>query len=111
MDRRGELTVSASPPVACTLSAEQRRAAGDALLPALAARARMIEPIDAGYSLKFDDDGNVLEAILRVIDTERCCCRFLQFDLTLEPERGPITLKLTGPLGTRDFLDDLLRRS
>jgi hypothetical protein len=46
--------------------------------------------------------------IARTIDAERQCCRFLHFGVTVEPDGGPITLELSGPSGTREFLSALL---
>jgi hypothetical protein len=46
----------------------------------------------------------VLSEIARTVDNERKCCRFLRFALTVEPDDGPITMDLTGPPGTREFL-------
>lgn len=37
------------------------------------------------------------------------CYRFLQFEVTVEPDSGPIVLTITGPPGTADFLDALIR--
>ena len=48
-----------------------------------------------------------IEDIARTIDSERECCPFLQFTLTVEPASGPIHLDLTGPSGTREFLTGL----
>jgi acetamidase/formamidase len=42
--------------------------------------------------------------ITRTIDAERRCCRFLRFQLTVEPADGPVLLDLTGPPGTREFV-------
>jgi hypothetical protein len=42
--------------------------------------------------------------IAHAIDAERRCCRFLRFDLTVEPDAGPVVLDLTGPPGTREFI-------
>lgn len=39
-----------------------------------------------------------------VIASERQCCPFLTFRLTVEPQEGPIWLELTGPAGTREML-------
>jgi hypothetical protein len=39
-----------------------------------------------------------------MIELERRCCPFLQFRLTVEPNRGATWLELTGPEGTKDFL-------
>jgi hypothetical protein len=40
-----------------------------------------------------------------MIQAERKCCQFLQFHLTVSAAGGPIALELTGPAGTREFLD------
>jgi len=42
------------------------------------------------------------------LDSERRCCRFLRFRVTVEPDEGPMLLELTGPEGTRDFLTALI---
>jgi hypothetical protein len=49
-----------------------------------------------------------LTAIAQTIDAERQCCRFLTFTVTVEPDGGPISLAVTGPPGTREFLDALI---
>jgi len=51
---------------------------------------------------------DALSAVLETIDAERQCCRFLRFDITVEPDGGPIWLELAGPPGTREFLAALL---
>lgn len=46
--------------------------------------------------------------IARAVEAERHCCRFLRFTITVEPDDGPLTLDLTGPQGTREFVVALL---
>ena len=50
----------------------------------------------------------MLASIARAVDAERHCCRFLRFTITVEPDEGPVTLDLTGPPGTREFVVALL---
>jgi hypothetical protein len=38
------------------------------------------------------------------VAAERACCPFLRFELALEPEEGPIRLRITGPADTKGFL-------
>ena len=38
------------------------------------------------------------------ISNERRCCPFLEFTLKVAPNDGPISLLLSGPKGTREFL-------
>jgi len=50
----------------------------------------------------------VLGAITAMINAERKCCRFLRFQVIVEPSDGPIVLELTGPEGTQEFLEAML---
>jgi len=56
--------------------------------------------------LRFPDP-DILPRVLQVVDVERKCCRFLRFEVALEPDLGPIWLTVTGPPGTREFLATL----
>jgi hypothetical protein len=56
-----------------------------------------------GYSFRFDADQ--LERVAHFAANERKCCPFLSFTLELMPGGGPLWLRLTGPEGTRAFLD------
>lgn len=100
------MTESRPVPIACTLPAETLARRGHTLLPGLAARAtRRVDGVDT-MTLEFTPE--LLTDIAAVIDAERQCCRFLTFDVTVAPDGGPITLTLSGPPGTREFLDALL---
>jgi hypothetical protein len=91
-------------PVACTLSPAALKVRRENLLNALAQRATERRELPNGCRFRFTAEGEILLDIVRVVDAERQCCRFLQFTVTVEPDEGPITLDLTGPAGTRDFL-------
>jgi hypothetical protein len=45
--------------------------------------------------------------LAQLITFERECCPFLQFTVRIEPANGPLWLELTGPSGTKDFLQSL----
>ena len=91
-------------PIACTLSPAALKARRENILNRLARRAQDIQEHPDGCRLRFAPESGILEEIARAIDAERECCRFLQFTLTVEAAGGPITLDLTGPSGTREFL-------
>jgi hypothetical protein len=40
-----------------------------------------------------------------IIDGERHCCRFLQIVIAAEQDLGFVTLDITGPHGTAEFLE------
>jgi hypothetical protein len=91
-------------PIACTLSPEALKARRENLLEALWQRSTEQIELPDGVGLRFNADEPVLAEITRTVDAERHCCRFLSFTITVSPDGGPITLDLTGPSGTRDFL-------
>ncbi len=89
-------------PVFCSLSAETLATRRADLLSGLARRALVREDVDDGLRLVFAPDA--IPAIAAAIDAERRCCRFLRFNMTVEPGGGPVRLTLSGPPGTREFL-------
>jgi hypothetical protein len=93
-------------PVVCTLTPETLATRKAGLLPGLVRRAAVREEIDEGLRFRFSADA--LPAIVATIDAERQCCRFLRFDVTVEPDGGPVWVTLSGPPGTRDFLAALI---
>jgi hypothetical protein len=42
--------------------------------------------------------------IATTVAAERRCCSFRRFQITVEPGGAPVTLDITGPEGTREFL-------
>jgi hypothetical protein len=95
-------------PIACTLSPDALEARRQGLLADLLQRAHRHELTADGLRVAFAADADTLATIARVVDAERQCCRFLRFVVTVAPDGGPITLELSGPDGTREFLGALL---
>jgi hypothetical protein len=94
-------------PIVCELTPEALRARRDRLLPGLAERAIRREETADGYVLTFAASSETLHAIAAVVDAERQCCRWLRFAVAVEPGGGPISLTLSGPDGSREFLSAL----
>jgi hypothetical protein len=67
------------------------------------------ELLPEGFRLRFTPSAETLARIARAVEAERHCCRFLRFTITVEPDDGPVTLDLTGPQGTREFVVALLK--
>lgn len=95
-------------PIVCTLGPAAVTARRDDLLGTLVRRAEERVDLPNGYRVRFAPAEGVLTTIARVIETERLCCRFLRFQMTVEPDGEAIWLELTGPPGTREFLAGML---
>jgi hypothetical protein len=91
-------------PIACTLRPDELSARAADLLPGIARLANVRAPIEGGYRFEFVASSDCLNAIVAMIDAERRCCRFMRFQLTVEPDGGAVRLDVTGPAGTREFL-------
>ena len=94
-------------PVACTLSSEALKTRREGLLSDLIGRADGHEELPDGHRLRFASAPDTLSLLARTVEAERECCRFLTFQIVVEPEGGPIWLELTGPPGTREFVSAL----
>lgn len=95
-------------PIVCALTPAALKARREGLLSDLLARADAREDLPDGLRLRLPPAPDTLTAIARAIDAERECCRFLRFVVTVEPDGGPITIDLSGPPGTREFVAALL---
>jgi hypothetical protein len=95
-------------PIVCTLTPDALRARREGLLTELLRRSTGHELLPDGFRLRFAPSGETLATIARAVEAERHCCRFLRFTVTVAPDEGPLTLDLTGPHGTREFVAALL---
>jgi len=96
------------PPVACSLDLAALAARRAGMLADFVRLADSRERLPDGQRLTFAASAAVLDAIVRTIDAERQCCRFLTFQLTVGPNLGAVVLDLTGPPGTPELLADLI---
>ena len=63
-----------------------------------------IRDAEKGYEFSFPNRSELIVNVAEFISKERLCCPFLEFILTVAPGNEYITLLLTGPVGTREFL-------
>lgn len=96
-------------PIACTLGPADLSARRDTLLPGVIARAEQAETVADGVRWRFSPSDTLMLALAIMIDAERRCCPFLRFQVVAEADNGPVWLEVTGPAGTREFLERLPR--
>lgn len=65
-----------------------------------------IHEVEKGYEFIFPgpSESESIAAFAEFISNERRCCPFLEFTLKIAPKDKPISLLLTGPEGTQEFL-------
>ena|SRR5437899_1040806 len=93
-------------PVIRTLTPHTATTRKVALLPGLARRAESREDTADGVRFRFSVDA--FSMLVSTVEAERQCCRFLRFDISIEPDGGPIWLSLSGPAWNARLLTALL---
>jgi hypothetical protein len=76
----------------------------DSVTQSLLAEVQETRELENGFLLRFANEPDRLNQIAGFIERESLCCPFLNFALEVQPQRGPIWLRLTGPDGTKEFL-------
>ena len=95
-------------PIACSLSDTELRTREATLLAQFRAEATMCEELDQGYRFRLSGNRPNLALVLELMTAERECCRFLTFDLNAAPNQGALSVSITGPTGTKEYLRSLL---
>ena len=95
-------------PVACCLSDAELRQREATLLAQFKSALTASEELPEGYAFRIPGEKKWLALVADLIITERECCPFLRFELTAEPKMGALTIRMTGPEGTKQFLRSIL---
>lgn len=106
LDHSGDIhhPSDAARPIACNLTDAQLATRLDSLREELFAGADERRELKDGYAFRFPGEGDWGVKLADFITSERQCCPFFRFELTFEPDLGPIWLNLTGPNGVKDFI-------
>lgn len=91
-------------PLACGLTGPEKTDRLRELARMLSQRIGDARELENGDELAVPGTEKWLAAVTEFIATERECCPFLTFELVLEPRRGPLTLRIQGPSGVKEFL-------
>ena len=97
-------------PIACSLDAAALNRRQSELRAGVLAQAESVEPIAEGYRWHFRHAPDLFHRLGPIIDGERQCCPFLRFHVAADPDRGRITMEVSGPPGTADFLEGWINK-
>lgn len=76
----------------------------DELGPKLRSLRKGVRELNDGYEFEFPGDTSTYQLLAEWAIQERLCCPFFDISLRLEPEGGPLWLRLRGRPGTKDFI-------
>lgn len=98
-------------PIACSLTDTELQERSHEVLQRVSGAVLEIKELENGYAYRLPPDEVWISELANLIRLERECCLFLRFNLTVEADKGPIWLELTGPQGTKDFLTSIFNLS
>jgi hypothetical protein len=95
---------NASGVLTCKLTVPELQQRKTTVLASL--RKQMVEhkELGNGYAFKFKGLDTVIDELTEFIKTERQCCDFFTYDLSISGDGSEAWLKLTGPEGSKDFV-------
>ena len=91
-------------PLACGLTGPEKTGRLRELARMLSQCIGDVRELENGYEVTVPGTDTWLAAVTEFIARERECCPFLAFALVLEPQRGPLILRIQGPSGVKEFL-------
>lgn len=95
---------TATKPVTCKLTTPELQKRKATVIADLKALVLERKELTDGYSYKFEGSDTNLDKLNEFIKTERMCCDFFTFQVTIE--ENVATLNITGPNGAKEFLKE-----
>ena len=95
-------------PIACKLTDAEQTERREELARELFGRREKANELDDGYEFVFPGGADWAQKLVSFVVTERECCPFLTFEMIFEPGGGPVSLRVRGSEGTKEFLGEAL---
>lgn len=91
--------------VACKLSSPELQKRKVEVIASLKSKVVERKELENGYQYSFKGSDEILDELVSFIKTERACCGFFTFHLSVEDEEATIVLAISGPKGAKEFID------
>jgi hypothetical protein len=99
------------PTFACNLAAlapEDRTALTSDLLPKLRGSDREVTELENGYRIRFLGGREIVATVTAWLSIEARCCPFFELSLSVPAVEGPLTVRISGPDGVKEFIREEL---
>jgi hypothetical protein len=94
--------------ISCKLSTNEMRKRRETVLADLKKEIIEKKEMKNGFAFKFAGTDENLDQLSTFIKTERACCDFFTFNLSVSGDKSEIWMELIGPDGTKDMIKDEL---
>src|SRR5215831_11666802 len=90
--------------VSCKLTPPELQQRKESMITRLRLQVTDKQELDNGYAFKFPGDDRTIDELVEFIKTERECCGFFTFSLSVSGDQSEAWLTLTGPAGAKEFI-------
>jgi hypothetical protein len=90
--------------VSCKLTTPELKKQKETIIKDLKSQLLTKKELKNGYYYKFTGSDNMIDALAEFIKTERKCCSFFTFKLSISGDASEVLLEITGPKGAKEFL-------
>ncbi len=91
-------------PVSCKLTSPELQKRKETVLASLKRQIIEKKELPNGYAFKFAGTNEVVDKLTEFFKTERACCSFFSFGLSISGNGKEAWLNLTGPEGTKEMI-------
>jgi len=95
-NKKGELT--------CKLTSPELKKRKKTIIKSLKNQILQKKELTNGYSYKFVGTDKMVDELAEFVKTERACCDFFVFNLSISGDKTEAWLQITGPTGAKDFI-------
>lgn len=92
--------------LSCKLTNKELQARKATVLVALQKQIISKKELPDGYAFEFPGNDAMIDSLTEFVKTERACCDFFTFGLTISGDKKSIWLNLTGPEGAKAFIKE-----
>jgi hypothetical protein len=90
--------------LACKLTTPELRERKATVIANLKKQILLTRELKNGFAYKFPGSDPIVDELVTFVKTERVCCDFFNFDLSISGNKSEAWLKITGPRGAKDFI-------
>jgi hypothetical protein len=94
--------------LSCKLTTPELQKRKETILASLKTQMLEKRELKDGYAFKFPGTDKMLDELTEFIKTERECCDFFTFNLSISGDKSEAWLELTGVDGAKDFISSEL---
>jgi hypothetical protein len=90
--------------LSCKLTTPELRQRKETVIKSLKTQILEKKELENGFTYKFTGTDKMVDELAEFVKTERACCDFFVFNLSISGDKSEAWLEITGPKGAKDFI-------